>query len=165
MIPPKKKTQQALDLKTPYAIIHTVDVPTSGSGGRSSKPACEGSTPSGDTEMIKKCFCCGVEKDLSVQVKYPYEEDNIATDIDVPQLFTVECQGQNEDPDNSGDFRMAVMCHDCWHRLETTRGIDMWIGQRCWESLNPITPFEKLPEIVLEYNEGKWDAENYAPVV
>jgi hypothetical protein len=115
--------------------------------------------------VIKKCFSCGAEKDLSVKIHYPYEEDHISTDALVPQLFTVECQGQKDNPDNSWDFRMAVMCHECFHRLETNGGIDMWIGQQHWKFLNPVVPFDNLPKIVLEYNEGKWDAENYEPIV
>lgn len=100
--------------------------------------------------MIKKCFSCGVEKELSKEVYYPYPEDNIDTEDPLIQLFTVECQGNN--------FRMTVMCHECWHRLESTIGIDMWISQRCWESLNPVRPFDSLP---LVKNEDKWNPENY----
>jgi hypothetical protein len=114
--------------------------------------------------VIKQCFACGVEKDLSKEVIYPYGDDNITTEDTVPQLFMIECQGQKNRSDNSWDFRAAVMCHDCWHRLEQTVGIDMWIGERCWESLNPVIPFARLPEIVLEVEEGKWKAENYIPL-
>ena len=106
-----------------------------------------------------KCFSCGVEKDLSTSATYPYEEDNITTDSPVAQLFTVECEGDN----GKGD-RMAVLCHECWHHLESNGGIDMWIGQRCWESLNPVIPFERLPKIILDWTEGKWDAGNYTPL-
>lgn len=87
-----------------------------------------------------KCLSCGAEKDMTVETVYPYPEDDCLCDGPIPQLLTIESQGRV-----SNDFRKAVMCHDCWHRLETTRGIDMWIGQDCWESLQPVTTFDQLP--------------------
>ena len=110
-----------------------------------------------------KCLSCGVDKDLSVEVTYPYPEDECLCDDPIPQLLTIECQDQdNHLPDGSWNFRMAIICHECWHRLVTTIGIDLWIGRRCWESLNPITAFSDLPEVLddLEHD-GKWDARNY----
>ena len=107
-----------------------------------------------------KCFSCGNDKDLNVQKSYPYPEDDCLCDDPISQLLTIECQGRNN------YFKMAVMCHDCWHRLQIGGGIDMWIGESCWESLNPIIHFSKLPN-VLNYDEvlayEKWKAENYEP--
>ena len=67
--------------------------------------------------------------------------------------------------EDSAKFRTAVICHECWHRLESNGGIDLWIGQECWESLKPVIPFERLP-FELPYdpgNQDKWKAENYMP--
>ena len=103
-----------------------------------------------------KCFSCGNDKDLSVEVVYPYPEDGSLCDSPIPQLLTIECQGR----DNKG-YRMVAMCHNCWHKLETNRGIDMWIGEDCWESLNPVMPFANLPLVRDDLdNIEKWSAKN-----
>lgn len=106
-----------------------------------------------------KCYSCGVEKDLNVDVIYPYSEDDLITEKPVPQLFTIECE-----PKGQGDYRMCVMCHECWHRLAAADGIDLWINEEAWESLNPLVPFPALPKprsgVERDSNEF-WGAENY----
>ena len=86
--------------------------------------------------MKMKCLACGVEKDLSVKEMYPFPDDGVITDEPVSPLFVIECQRKTE-------WRVAIMCHACCHRLEP----DMWISDRCWESLEPATPFEQLPAV------------------
>ena len=89
-----------------------------------------------------RCLACGVVKPTEQPEVYPYsgEYDTIITDIPIEPLFAVECQ-------RSSEFRWCVMCHECWHRLcENTQGIDMWISASCWETLEPITAFDDLPE-------------------
>lgn len=94
---------------------------------------------------------------------YPYEEDTLDTEDTLPQLLTIEVQGINAKKQPVADYRIGVLCHQCWHRLEDNGGIDMWIGQGCWESLDPVTPFAQLPK-TLDDPEKRWDAENYNPV-
>jgi hypothetical protein len=104
-----------------------------------------------------KCLSCGADKDLSVESVYPYPEDECLCDDPIPQLLTIDCQGRN----NTG-YRMSIMCHDCWHRLHMAGGIDMWIGEACWESLNPVTPFAQLPAVKQnEKGHPIWDAKKY----
>lgn len=109
--------------------------------------------------MIKKCFCCLAEKDLSVETIYPYEEDNICTDSTVPQLFVIDCESTSSQPK---EFRVVVLCHACWHKLEQEGGgIDMWISQGQIESINCITPYNRFPKADLTPEQGMWEAENY----
>lgn len=82
-----------------------------------------------------KCHGCGVEKDPAVREVYPYPEDNIVTDRPIQPVFHLDCESDDE------DWRKVTVCHHCLHRLEP----DMWISRRCWESLNPVVPFEELP--------------------
>jgi hypothetical protein len=84
--------------------------------------------------MKQKCLACGVEKDTEVKEIYPFPEDGW---IDEPlrPLLTIDCQGQGK------DWRVVTVCHHCFHRLD----VDMWISDRCWLALNPITPFADLP--------------------
>ena len=74
-----------------------------------------------------------VEKDTSVAEIYPYPDDSVVTDQPVDPLFAIDCQG--------GDWRVAIVCHHCLHRLNP----DLWISERCWEGLDPVTPFGGLP--------------------
>lgn len=106
-----------------------------------------------------KCFSCGADKDLSEEKVYPYPEDGSLCDEPISQLLTIECQGKEDKPD--GRWRLAVMCHDCWHRLQTSVGIDLWIGEKCWELLDPVTPFAGLPKVFQGSGSEKWKAENY----
>jgi hypothetical protein len=86
--------------------------------------------------MKQRCLACGVEKDTSVKEVYPYPDDGIITDEPIEPLMTMDCQG-------AGDWRVVTVCHACFHKLD----VDMWISERCWLSLNPITPFEQLPKL------------------
>jgi len=85
------------------------------------------------------CLACGIEKDMNIKEMYPYSDDSIDTEEPVSPLFKdFECQS---DTDHS-DFRLVTICHKCWHRVQP----DMWMSQREWESLNPITNFNDLPK-------------------
>jgi hypothetical protein len=103
------------------------------------------------TDGIMLCLACGTAKDMATLEVYPYPKDDCLCDSPLPPLLDVDCQAAKVQPDGSWEFRNAIMCHECWHKLVASRGIDMWIGQECWESLNPVTPFDKLPRI--EYEE------------
>jgi hypothetical protein len=85
--------------------------------------------------MKQKCLACGVEKDTSVEEVYPFPEDGIMDDKPIAPLMDIECQGK--------DWRVVTVCHSCCHKL----GVDMWSTEKCWLSLNPITPFEELPKL------------------
>jgi len=84
--------------------------------------------------MQKKCLACGVEKDTSIKEVYPYPDDGII-DEPIEPLMNIDCQG--------ADWRVATVCHECFHKLEP----DMWISDRCWLALKPITPFDQLPKL------------------
>ena len=86
---------------------------------------------------MAKCLACGIEKNPAVFEKYPYEEDNITT-IPVPPLFEIDCQ-----PSGKKVWKKVIVCHKCYHALEP----DMWISEHCWKGINPITPFEQLPNL------------------
>lgn len=109
--------------------------------------------------MIKACFACGAEKDLNIETVYPYSGDCLADDIPMPQLHTVECRGTEDLPSGGWNFRMCVFCHECWHRLEISGGIDMWISQARWESLKPMRTFASLPKV--HPLDDTWEAELY----
>lgn len=85
-----------------------------------------------------KCHGCGVEKDLTQKEVYPYPEDAIVTDRPVVPLYSLEC----EPTDEGGKWKHVMVCHHCFHKLEP----DMWISERCWESISPQTAFDALPE-------------------
>ena len=115
-----------------------------------------------------KCFACGAEKDLTVKAVYPYEGDCLTTEVPIPQLLTLPCA-----PNERGSgFRMAVLCHECWHLMEMDDALDLWLGQEYWDSFGsnggraPAIPFERLP-FELPYdpeNRSHEKAENYSEV-
>jgi hypothetical protein len=84
--------------------------------------------------MKRKCLACGIEKDTDVKEIYPYPEDGLI-DKPIEPLMAIECKG-------SVDRRFAEVCHECFHELD----VDMWISDRHWTALNPIIPFERLPQ-------------------
>src|SRR2546423_586954 len=83
--------------------------------------------------MKQRCLACGVGKERQGKETYAYH-DGIITDEPIEPLMTIDCQG-------SGDWRVVTVCHACFHKLD----VDMWISERCWRSLDPITAFEQLP--------------------
>ena len=85
-----------------------------------------------------KCHGCGIEKDPKVLEYYLYPEDSLITNEPIPPLGTLEVQS---DGDRDTDWRAATVCHHCFHRLDP----DLWIDQRGWEAINPVTPFQELP--------------------
>jgi hypothetical protein len=86
--------------------------------------------------MKQKCLACGVEKDTSIREVYPYPDDGIIDDEPIEPLINIDCQGIS-------DWRVVTVCHACFHRLDA----DMWISERCWLALTPLTPFEQLPKL------------------
>jgi hypothetical protein len=95
-----------------------------------------------------KCHGCGVEKDETVSEVYPYPDDNITQEKPIKPFMQLDCEGVDEEGDDSGTVKSVTVCHGCFHRLQP----DMWISQRCWESLNPVVPFEELPDV------GPWES-------
>lgn len=87
-----------------------------------------------------KCHACGVEKDPSALEGYPWPEEDSITDEPIPPFFELDV----EPSDGGGRWRRCTTCHSCFHRLSP----DVWISQRGWESLNPVTPFADLPLFV-----------------
>ena len=86
---------------------------------------------------MSHCLACGVEKDMEKEEVYPYPEDSLITDEPIQPLCELECQT------DEGDFRIVIVCHQCFHKLQP----DMWISQGMWEALNPITPTKDLPKV------------------
>ena len=87
--------------------------------------------------MLLKCFSCGVEKDTNVLETYPWEEDGFCLDDPVMPLIVMECQSREN------IWKAVVHCHSCHHKIQP----DMWMSESEWSSLNPIIPFDKLPEV------------------
>ncbi len=85
--------------------------------------------------MKQRCLACGLEKDTSINEVYPYPEDGL-TDEPIKPLMTINCQG-------TADWRIVTVCHSCFHKLNA----DMWISEQCWQSLNPLVPFEALQKL------------------
>ena len=83
--------------------------------------------------MKIRCLACGVVKDTTVKEIYPYPDNAIVTDVPIGPLFAIDCHGP--------DWRVAIVCHECMHRLDP----DLWINDVMWSSLAPVTPFAKLP--------------------
>jgi hypothetical protein len=112
-----------------------------------------------------KCLSCLTEKDPKSLERYPYSDryDGIDTETPGTPLCLIECQSNHRIDNEHCEFRMAVMCYECWHRLaQNTHGIDMWISERCWDTLNPKTPFSKLPKTLYDNeNHPVWDPEAY----
>jgi hypothetical protein len=88
--------------------------------------------------MKQKCLACGAEKDISIKEVYPYPDDGVIVDEPIAPLFSIDCQ-----PGASDGWRIVAVCHECFHKLD----VDMWISEKCWLALNPITPFEQLPKL------------------
>jgi hypothetical protein len=108
--------------------------------------------------MEMRCFGCGVVKDTGVN-EYYTAGDELCTDKPIPPLVVIECEPNREDPVQT-ECRAVVVCHECFHRINP----DMWIDRAIWESINPVTPFDKLPPAWPPGSEddGRWNPEVYA---
>lgn len=88
----------------------------------------------------------------------PYEEARLC-DIPISPLLVVEFEPW--EPYKHLEWKAGLVCHKCFAALH----MDMWCSSRCWESLNPITPFERLPDILEpgddEDYQKKWNEANY----
>ena len=91
--------------------------------------------------MKQRCQACGVEKDTEAKEIYRYPDDGVVDDRPIDPFFGLHCQGPVDD--GITDWRVATVCHDCFHKLEP----DMWISDDRWKALNPIVAFEKLPKL------------------
>jgi len=111
-------------------------------------------------KMKMQCLACGAAKDTRVPEFYPYPDDHIVSDKPIEPLFALDCQGPLLEPgDTKCDWRVVIVCHHCLHGLEP----DMWISDQCWQSLNPITPFEQLPRPLHDdYPGDRFEVEAYA---
>ncbi len=98
-----------------------------------------------------KCLGCGAVKDMLAYEVYPYPEDDRLCTKPIPPLFVLECE-----PKLKGSWRIVIVCHECFKKLDP----DMWIGERCWEGINPVVPFGQLPLNNLQ-PPMKWKPENY----
>ena len=99
-----------------------------------------------------KCFACGVEKDLKVLEVYPFP--GRMCDEPIAPLLALECEGDGGFVSRN-PFKVVVVCHQCFEKLDP----DMWISEKCWRSLNPVTPYEALP--VRDRHTVDLTAENY----
>jgi len=90
--------------------------------------------------MKQHCLACGIEKDPAILEGYPHSEDGLTPDPINP-LIKVDCQGSSVE--FVTDWRRVLVCHNCFHKLD----VDMWISDRCWRSLDPVTAFDDLPKI------------------
>ena len=93
--------------------------------------------------LSQRCLACGVQKDTTVKEVFPYPEDGFIDDP-IDPFFTLHCEGPRVN--GATDWRVVTVCHHCFHKLEP----DMWISNRCWESLSPVTPFDQLPKLYAE---------------
>ena len=75
---------------------------------------------------------------------YPYPEEDRIIEEPIDPLMTIDCQGPRIG--EVTDWRVVTVCHNCFHKLD----VDMWISDHCWQSLNPVTPFEQLPTLYAE---------------
>jgi hypothetical protein len=73
--------------------------------------------------MCDPCHGCGSTADT--------------TEIDVQPVSP----GDTASPWPRPAWRQATVCPDCLERLDAA----MWISRRCWESIRPATPFDRLP--------------------
>ena len=96
-----------------------------------------------------KCMGCGADKDLDQLEVYPYAEDRLVSTPICP-IMVIECSGAK--------WRAALVCHGCFHRLD----VDMWISDRCWASINPAVPFNRLPTLKESGGDERWDPRSYA---
>jgi hypothetical protein len=89
-----------------------------------------------------KCHGCGVEKDPAVlePCRHADPEDNCGDRL-VRPFVQLDCEPHDFRKD--GQWKQPTVCHDCFHKLEP----DMWISERCWEFINPVVPFESLPDL------------------
>lgn len=97
-----------------------------------------------------KCHGCGVEKDFKDKEKYPYPEDILFGDAQIDPLFQIDCQPYKF---NDAGWKRVTICHNCFHKLQP----DMWISRDCWESINPVVPFNELPD--MPEGGGQWELE------
>ena len=68
-----------------------------------------------------KCHVCGAEESFS----------------------PIDCQPGGPGNLQGRPWKRINLCEECWDRLDP----DMWTCQEHYESLNPVTPFNELPNL------------------
>lgn len=105
--------------------------------------------------MKRRCWACGVEKDTAVLEVCPYPEAHLCDDP-LPPLFVVELEPWK--PYEHLNWKAGVVCHQCFALLD----MDMWCSSNCWNDLEPLTPFEKLPDMLArDDSDSCWNVDNY----
>jgi hypothetical protein len=95
--------------------------------------------------MLMNCFGCNVEKDTEVLEVSPFADEDGLTNEPIGPFFVLDVQGPiPNDPNNYSEFRMTVVCHNCFHALEP----DMWISKNGWDNIHPTIPYDRLPMFV-----------------
>ena len=107
-----------------------------------------------------KCYGCGIEKDLSKEEIYPFPEEHRLCTDPIPPLFVLECEIRMYP--SPSKWKAVVVCHNCFSKLNP----DMWISDSCWNSLNPIIPIDKLPDMRDRDELHEWEnPKNYPDLV
>lgn len=102
--------------------------------------------------MKIRCFGCNIEKDTEKRETYPYDSDGVINDSPIQPLFIIDVQGSG----NFGDFKSAIVCHECFHRLD----MDQWTSREIWERLKFITKYEDMPPCTTSEEEmASWQQE------
>jgi hypothetical protein len=120
-------------------------------------------SPALSSQHHEVCLACLA--DGRGEAVYPYDDGKCYTDGPVPKLFCIEA----EPTVRRTPYKLLILCHSCWHKLEGDDGPDMWTHQKCYEALQPQTPFDDLPRLQydtpdFQYKQGAlpiWRAEHY----
>jgi len=91
---------------------------------------------------FKRCHQCGAEKNPEMLETFPYPDGALTTEMPISPLVEIDC----EPTVRGNDWKRVEICHRCFHELKP----DMWINEAIWASLNPVTPFDALPDLESE---------------
>lgn len=87
------------------------------------------------------CHGCGVVKDRDVLEVCAFAEELGLTDTPIDPLAELDCQGYAP---FEGQWKAVTVCYGCFRKLNP----DMWISSDCWARIDPVTPFEALPDML-----------------
>lgn len=90
-----------------------------------------------------KCHICGIDKDPAILERYPFADEDGIIEALIEPLFYLDCQPGDASGNAPGVWKQITFCHTCFHRLHP----DMWTCQEHYEALNPVTPFNELPNL------------------
>ncbi len=102
-------------------------------------PACRQFFMCEEANSIK-CMACGIDRDMSIKERC-VDGKIFHSDALLDPIQFIDCE-RNLYPYPS-DWRTISVCVQCFTRLEP----DIWVSENCWKSLDPVTPFEKLPKM------------------